>query len=278
MLREGLLGIQGGRDMYYIPKYTIGGYLCHHGILKQKWGVRNGPPYPLSYGAHTAAQKKANPKSVIGGGSTKSKEGSRVGNVLRYWAENEKSRKLENKAYTRKYRMENNYLLKPIIDPIDRKAESKDHLVETINYLEKLRKKDAENFDPFEAMAKIDKSLSKKEQDLLGVGNDNSTDDIQFFFNKDKTAYLITADYHGKYKDEHPISGKIIGIAAEPGARGTGATDKLISDAKKKFPNDRLVAEIDKGNVASRKLFERNGFKKVKEDNGVDYYIYGKRR
>lgn len=201
--------------MYYIPKYTIGGYLCHHGILEQKWGVRNGPPYPLSYGAHTAAQKKANPKSVIGGGSIK---------------------------------------------------------------IKKKREKVNDSFDPFEAMAKIDKSLSKKEQDLLGVGNDNSTDDIQFFFNKDLTAYLITADYHGKYKDEHPISGKVIGIAAEPKARGTGATDKLISDAKKKFPNDRLVAEIDKGNVASRKLFERNGFEKVKEDNGVDYYIYGKRR
>ena len=102
--------------------------------------------------------------------------------------------------------------------------------------------------------------------------------DIQLFFNKDKTAYLITADYHGQYKDEHPISGKIIGIAAKPNARGTGATDKLINDAKKKFPNDRLVAEIDQRNTASRKLFERNGFKKVKEDNGIDYYTYGKKR
>lgn len=27
--------------------YSIGGVLCHHGRMGQKWGVRNGPPYPL---------------------------------------------------------------------------------------------------------------------------------------------------------------------------------------------------------------------------------------
>lgn len=33
--------------------------LYHHGILKQKWGVRNGPPYPLRGGDYTPAQRKA---------------------------------------------------------------------------------------------------------------------------------------------------------------------------------------------------------------------------
>lgn len=33
--------------------------LQHHGILGQKWGRRNGPPYPLAAGAHSAAEKKA---------------------------------------------------------------------------------------------------------------------------------------------------------------------------------------------------------------------------
>ena len=31
----------------------------HHGIKGQKWGDRNGPPYPLDAGSHSAAQKKA---------------------------------------------------------------------------------------------------------------------------------------------------------------------------------------------------------------------------
>ena len=39
--------------------YQYGDYLSHHGILKQKWGVRNGPPYPLKGGAYTPAEKKA---------------------------------------------------------------------------------------------------------------------------------------------------------------------------------------------------------------------------
>lgn len=33
--------------------------LCHHGILGQRWGKRNGPPYPLDAGDHSASERKA---------------------------------------------------------------------------------------------------------------------------------------------------------------------------------------------------------------------------
>ncbi len=33
--------------------------LQHHGILGQKWGKKNGPPYPLGGGDYTAAEKRA---------------------------------------------------------------------------------------------------------------------------------------------------------------------------------------------------------------------------
>lgn len=34
-------------------------YFAHHGILGQKWGDKNGPPYPLDPGDHSAREKKS---------------------------------------------------------------------------------------------------------------------------------------------------------------------------------------------------------------------------
>ena len=42
-------------------------YLEHHGIEGQKWGRRNGPPYPLDYKSHSAEEKRKNPKSLLSG-------------------------------------------------------------------------------------------------------------------------------------------------------------------------------------------------------------------
>lgn len=42
-------GIKWLQDHAYILNYTVpDSVICHHGIPEQKWGVRNGPPYPLS--------------------------------------------------------------------------------------------------------------------------------------------------------------------------------------------------------------------------------------
>ena len=46
-------------------------YLAHHGILGQKWGVKNGPPYPLGASDHNASERKAGYKKSIGGGRNK---------------------------------------------------------------------------------------------------------------------------------------------------------------------------------------------------------------
>ena len=45
-----------------------GCYLAHHGILGQKWGKQNGPPYPLGAEDHSKAEKKAGYRKSLGGG------------------------------------------------------------------------------------------------------------------------------------------------------------------------------------------------------------------
>lgn len=40
-------------------------YLMHHGILGQKWGKKNGPPYPLGASDHSASEKKAGWKESL---------------------------------------------------------------------------------------------------------------------------------------------------------------------------------------------------------------------
>lgn len=42
--------------------------LAHHGILGQKWGKKNGPPYPLDGEDHSKSEKDAGYKKSLGGG------------------------------------------------------------------------------------------------------------------------------------------------------------------------------------------------------------------
>ena len=48
--------------------------LQHHGILGMKWGVKNGPPYPLDASSHSKREKKAGWRKSLNSGNTESKD------------------------------------------------------------------------------------------------------------------------------------------------------------------------------------------------------------
>lgn len=52
-------------------------YIEHYGINGQKWGVRNGPPYPLDFKAHSKAEQRLNPRRILGGKKANSKDSER---------------------------------------------------------------------------------------------------------------------------------------------------------------------------------------------------------
>jgi len=153
--------------MYY-EHYTIGGELYHHGILGQKWGDRNGPPYPLGSGDHSTKEKKAGWRKSLkdsgrySHGERKKKKKELVVDAMTGELKNDKNLR---EAATRKFRMEHNYLLKPIMDKIDRKREAEDHLVEMLNNFENIKKKESEEIDKTNNKDKeaVNKILSKKE-------------------------------------------------------------------------------------------------------------------
>lgn len=54
---------------YYNPYIRQELELYHHGVAGQKWGKRNGPPYPLVASAHSASEKKAGWRKSLSNGA-----------------------------------------------------------------------------------------------------------------------------------------------------------------------------------------------------------------
>lgn len=52
--------------------------LAHHGIAGQKWGTRNGPPYPLNQSSKSSCEKRPE-KASVGGYSKENQNGCKRG-------------------------------------------------------------------------------------------------------------------------------------------------------------------------------------------------------
>lgn len=56
-------------------------YLQHHGIKGQRWGKRNGPPYPLDESNHSSSEKKAGWKRSLKNNNNSSTTTNRIRNI-----------------------------------------------------------------------------------------------------------------------------------------------------------------------------------------------------
>ena len=80
----------------YISKYNDNNVLYHHGILGQKWGQRNGPPYPLGSGAHSAREQKAGWRKSLSNSGSVSKKRTRPTNSVKKSTRTNKSTEQNN--------------------------------------------------------------------------------------------------------------------------------------------------------------------------------------
>ena len=65
-------------------------YLYHHGILGQRWGKRNGPPYPLGESDHSKSEKQAGWKKSLDSGSEKSYNSDKESKEKRHLTDGQK--------------------------------------------------------------------------------------------------------------------------------------------------------------------------------------------
>ena len=119
-------------------------YLAHHGILGQRKGVRNGPPYPLGAGDHSAAEKKAGWRkslTVSGtGGSDPVRKAKREGFFKKLGDKRREKTKEEiikialeksdTSLLTKKRDLFSNEELNSVLDRMDEKAKTERRLAE----------------------------------------------------------------------------------------------------------------------------------------------------
>ena len=71
----------------------INDYISHHGILGQRWGTKNGPPYPLGSDDHSASEKKAGWRKSLSGNNAVRYRGKTNYTVIDKFKENREANK-----------------------------------------------------------------------------------------------------------------------------------------------------------------------------------------
>ena len=121
-----------GRKEVRTIAYVTNSYIEHSGILGMKWGQRNGPPYPIRDGGHSAAEVKANPKlgrSSSSGGSSSGSNQQQQTKVKyrhnpRHYSDEELQEHLDRMRAEEEYRKLNGQLTKQQLNDIKNRVAS----------------------------------------------------------------------------------------------------------------------------------------------------------
>lgn len=84
-----------------MPYIANSGCLSHHGIPGMKWGEKNGPPYPIRDGGHSAAEVKADPK--LAKQALNNDSGKRKKERLKDLSDNEIRKRIERRKLEDEY-------------------------------------------------------------------------------------------------------------------------------------------------------------------------------
>jgi len=97
----------------------------------------------------------------------------------------------------------------------------------------------------------------------------------QYFNKSDNRCYVLEKDSKviGYCRFDLKNSSYLISIAIDPVYQGLGLGSQLLGKASKKLKTVRdILAEVQRINPASIKIFEQNNFERYKEDK--EYYYY----
>lgn len=155
-------------------------YLAHHGRLGQRWGKRNGPPYPLSTGAVNKAYKK---KSLLTRHKEKKqrKELEKAAKTLeealkkKVDHENNKERVLREGSAREVYEYRNELTNKELQDVVNR--------IKSRNELEKLSREECEK--GWNSINRVMKKVGDvKDWTKTGTEMYNAINDVMKILNK----------------------------------------------------------------------------------------------
>lgn len=143
--------------------------------------------------------------------------------------------------------------------------------------IRKVEEKDVEKIWEIRNHPLIRKNSGNSE--LITLQNHKEWFHNKYFKNKNNFCYVLCNEINlaGYCRLDYSEEEKayIVSIAIDPENQSRGLGTRLLSQSLEKMKNKQnilVLAEVKKDNIASIKLFERNAFKKYREDEENYHY------